>query len=103
MVSKKTFINPLTRSSEEELNIQKHASEKPTPTENPQASPTPNPFQPLRKRGNQAFEKTHQRFTGWIDKNVKQQFEKLVEEKGVSKTSLLNEAIADLLRKYMQK
>jgi hypothetical protein len=39
---------------------------------------------------------------GWI-KNLKQQFEKLADEQGVSKTSLLNEAIADLLRKYMQK
>ena len=38
-----------------------------------------------------------------MDKNVKQQFEKLADEQGVSKTSLLNEAIADLLRKYMQK
>ena len=64
---------------------------------------TSNPSNPLRKRGNQAFEKTHQRFTGWIDKNLKQQFEKLAEEKGVSKTSLLNEALADLLRKYIQK
>jgi hypothetical protein len=32
-----------------------------------------------------------------------EQFEKLAEEKGVSKMSLLNEAVADLLRKYMQK
>ncbi len=60
-------------------------------------------FQPLRKRGNQAFEKTHQRFTGWIDKHLKQRFEKLALEEGVSKTSLLNEAIADLLRKHTQK
>jgi hypothetical protein len=101
MVSKKTFINPLTRSSEDELHIPKASPE--TPTENQHVSPALNQFQPVRKRGNQAFEKTHQRFTGWIDKNLKQQFEKLAAEKGVSKTSLLNEAIADLLRKYMQK
>ena len=100
MASKKTFINPLTRSSEEELNIPKPSQE--ASTEN-QPSPTPNQFLPVRKRGNQAFEKTHQRFTGWVDKHLKQQFEKLAEEKGVSKTSLLNEAFADLLRKYMQK
>jgi hypothetical protein len=103
MASKKTFINPLTRSSEEKLHIPKHSPETSTPTENSQLSPTSNQFHPVRKRGNQAFEKTHQRFTGWIDKNLKQQFEKLAEEQGVSKTSLLNEAIADLLRKYMQK
>ena len=103
MANKKTFINPLTRSSEEELHIPTPSVETSTYTENQQISPTPNQFHPLRKRGNQAFEKTHQRFTGWIDKNLKQQFEKLAEEKGVSKTSLLNEAIADLLRKYIQK
>jgi hypothetical protein len=101
MASKKTFINPLTRSSEEELNIPKPSQD--TPTENQPSSPTPNQFLPVRKRGNQAFEKTHQRFTGWVNKHLKQQFEKLAEEKGVSKTSLLNEAFADLLRKYMQK
>lgn len=104
MANKKTFINPLTRSSEEELNIPKSSTDTSTYTEKQaQSSPTPSDFQPLRKRGNQAFEKTHQRFTGWIDKNLKQQFEKLADDKGVSKTSLLNEAIADLLRKYMQK
>jgi hypothetical protein len=103
MASKKKFVNPLTRSSEEELHIPKPPLETSPYTENPPVSPTPNPFQPLRKRRNQAFEKTHQRFTGWIDKNLKHQFEKLAEEKGVSKTSLLNEAIADVLRKYMQK
>jgi hypothetical protein len=101
MPNKKTFINPLTRSSEDELNIHKPAEDAAPDAENPPVSPTPSQFQPIRKRGNQAFEKTHQRFTGWIDKNLKQQFEKLAEEKGVSKTSLLNEAVADLLRKYM--
>jgi hypothetical protein len=98
MGNKKTFINPLTRSSEEDLNIiptQTH-SVTPAPTNN---LPAPNV---LRKRGNKAFEKTHERFTGWMDKQLRQQFANLAQEKGVSKTSLLNEAIADLLRKYMQ-
>ncbi len=103
MASKKNFINPLTRSSEEELHIPISSKETPPNTDTQQVSPTPKQFQPLRKRGNQAFEKTHQRFTGWIDKNLKQKFEKLAQEEGVSKTSLLNEAIADLLRKHMQK
>jgi hypothetical protein len=101
MANKKTFINPLTRSSEDELHILNPPQDA-SKESHPQ-SPPPNPFQPVRKRGNQAFEKVYQRFTGWIDKSLKQQFEKLAEEKGVSKTSLLNEAIADLLRKYMQK
>jgi len=99
MADKKTFINPLTRSSEEEL----HIPEPSVKTDKKKQSPTSNEFQPLRKRGSKAFEKTHQRFTGWLDKHLKQQFEKLAEDKGVSKTSLFNEALADLLRKYMQK
>jgi hypothetical protein len=103
MANKKTFINPLTRSSEGELHVPKPTSETSLYPDDPQRPSTVNPFQPVRKRGSQAFEKTHQRFTGWIDKSLKQQFEKLADEHGVSKTSLLNEAIADLLRKYMQK
>jgi hypothetical protein len=102
MGNKKTFINPLTRSSEEDLNIltTPTPSVTPTPTSN---LPAPNEYISLRKRGNKAFEKTHERFTGWMDKQLKQQFVNLAQEQGVSKTSLLNEAIADLLRKYMQK
>ena len=100
MGNKKTFINPLTRSSEEDLNI------PPTPTHSVNPTPTsnsPNEYLSLRKRGNKAFEKTHERYTGWMDKLLKKQFVNLAQEKGVSKTSLLNEAIADLLRKHMQK
>lgn len=104
MANKKNFINPLTRSSEEELHIPTSSKETSTRTDTQQqVSPTPNQFLSLRKRGDQAFEKTHQRFTGWMDKNLKRKFEKLAEEEGVSKTSLLNEAIADLLKKHMQK
>ncbi len=102
MGNRKTFINPLTRSSEEDLNI--------TPAQASQATPAPtsdlpvqNEFQPLRKRGNKAFEKTHERFTGWMDKQLKKQLVRLAQDKGVSKTSLLNEAIADLLKKHTQK
>ncbi len=104
--NKKTFINPLTRSSEEDLNV----PPTPTPPVMPSVTPTltSNPITPngnpsLRKRGNKAFEKTHERFTGWMDKQLKKQFVKLAQDKGVSKTSLLNEAIADLLKKHMQK
>ena len=102
MANKKTFINPLTRSSEDELHIPKPSSQTSTESQDV-SSLASTQFQPVRKRGNQAFEKTHQRFTGWVDKHLKQQFEKLAEDKSVSKTSLINEAFADLLRKYMQK
>ncbi len=101
MGNRKTFINPLTRSSEEDLNI--------TSTPAPQVTPAPasdlsaqNEYQPLRKRGNKAFEKTHERFTSWMDKQLKKQLVRLAQDEGVSKTSLLNEAIADLLKKHTQ-
>jgi len=102
MGNKKTFVNPLTRSSEEDLNI------PPTPAPSVRPAPTndlpaPNEYVSLRKRGNKAFEKTHERFTGWMDKQLKKQLVRLAQDKGVSKTSLMNEAIADLLRKHMQK
>lgn len=62
------------------------------------------PFSDLRpvrrKRGAQAFERTHERITLWIDKRLKQGFEELAYQQELSKTSLLNEAIADLLRKH---
>lgn len=102
MADKKNFINPLTRSSEKSLNIPVSTKNSLSHPDN-DATSDPGEFQPLRKRGNQAFEKTHQRITGWIDRGLKREFEKLAEEEGVSKTSLLYEGIADLLRKHMQK
>lgn len=103
MANKKNFVNPLTRSSEEELHIAQPSTNTSTFTSTQQQESSPPEFQAMRKRGDKAFEKTHRRFTGWMDKNLKEQFEKLAQDKGVSKTSLLNESIADLLRKYMQK
>src|SRR4030042_3228643 len=102
MGNKKTFINPLTRTSEEDLNIPPTPAPSVTPTETSN-SPIPNEFPSLRKRGNKAFEKTHERFTGWMDKQLKKQFVNLAKDERVSKTSLINEAIADLLRKHMKK
>ncbi len=103
MGNKKTFVNPLTRSSEEDLNIPPTPTPSITPAPITNDLPTQNEYVSLRKRGNKAFEKTHERFTGWMDKQLKKQLINLAQDKGVSKTSLLNEAIADLLRKHMQK
>ncbi len=102
MANKKTFVNPLTRSSEEDLNIPSTPAPSVTPVPTNDL-PAPNEYVSLRKRGNKAFEKTHERFTGWMDKQLKKQLVRLAQDKGVSKTSLLNEAISDLLRKHMQK
>jgi predicted DNA-binding protein len=53
-----------------------------------------------RKRGKQAFEKTHERITLWIDSGLKQRFEALADDQGVAKSTLLDEAISHLLEKY---
>ncbi len=103
MANKKTFVNPLTRSSEEDLNIPSTPTSPVTPAPITSDLPPQNEYPSLRNRGNKAFEKTHERFTGWVDKQLKKQLVKLAQDEGVSKTSLLNEAIADLLRKHMQK
>jgi hypothetical protein len=39
----------------------------------------------------------------WINKALKREFEALATNKWISKTALINEAVADLLRKYMQR
>jgi hypothetical protein len=91
------FLNPLTQPS--------------TPTETETETPTlPSTEAPTytstlpqvqhRKRGAQAFEKTHERITLWVDKALRARFEALAEEQGISKAQLLNEALSDLLAKH---
>lgn len=53
-----------------------------------------------RRRQVPTFESTHERITIWIDKELKAQFEELAYQQSLSKTALLNEAIADLLVKF---
>lgn len=53
-----------------------------------------------RKRGDRAFEKTHERVTYWLDRSLKARFEQLAENQGEAKSTLLDEAITDLLNKY---
>lgn len=55
---------------------------------------------PRRRRGVQPFEATHERITLWIDKQLKQDFEDLAYDRNLSKTRLLDEAMAELLKKY---
>jgi hypothetical protein len=96
---RRKFVNPLTQpttntSTETETLPSTESSTLPdtyTSTSTPVSH---------RKRGAQAFEKTHERVTLWIDKGLKQRFEDLADEQGAAKATLLNEAIRDLLRKY---
>lgn len=103
----KRFINPLLRSSQQESTVSSPEGALTTKdTETETYTSTLSHIEQAsegvirRKRGAQAFEKTHERMTGWIDKKLKEQFDGLAEDEGVSKTVLLNEAIADLLKKY---
>lgn len=53
-----------------------------------------------RKRGKQAFERTHKRVTLWIDKGLEKRFEALSKRDEVAKSTLLDEAVRDLLAKH---
>lgn len=99
MPDKKPFINPLTRSSEAELNLSVEADT--------QASPLPDnaaPHTSKRAKSREVlFEATHQRFAGWVDKKLKKQFDDLADREKVSKAALLDEAIRGLLHKRERK
>jgi hypothetical protein len=92
-MAKKPFINPLTRSSEQELNI--------TPTPEIDAPTVSRAVEPKQKKPK--FEDTHERFTGWARKDLKQGFLELVEKRGTSKTAVLNEALELLLHRQDRK
>ncbi|SRR5260221_332410 len=100
MAGKKEFINPLTRSSESELNV-------PVPSIGSDATT----IEDIEAAGSQkrstgrdkVFEKTHQRFTTWVDRELKRQFDDLAVQKKVSKSALLDEAIAALLHRQERK
>ena len=114
MPKDRKFVNPLTQRSEPVSQSSTDTSTLPATQEETYTSTLPatqeETYTPTstyissqvqhRNRGTQAFEKTHERITLWVDKSLKQQFERLAREQEVSKTHLLNEAIADLLRKY---
>ncbi|MFL5626715.1 MAG: hypothetical protein ACJ788_14110 [Ktedonobacteraceae bacterium] len=106
MPSPRKFVNPLTqpseRTTETSTETETYASTLPSTETSTQPSTytSTSPQVQHRKRGSQAFEKTHERITLWVDKGLKLQFEALADEQGISKTQLLNEAIGDLLKKH---
>lgn len=100
MAGKKHFVNPLTRSSESELHIPATTVGVDEATgEGTEASSR----QKHTKGRDKVFEETHQRFTAWVDKGLKRKFDELAEERKVSKSALLDEAIAVLLHKQERK
>jgi hypothetical protein len=93
------FASPLPQTSTYTYGEQKKPSLQPGYDEpGEQEYYTPPPVR--RRRGAQSFEKTHERITVWVDKRLKQAFEELAYTEETSKTALLNEALADLLRKH---
>jgi hypothetical protein len=101
--TEKKFINPLLRPSATSPSTEP-ATETPT-LPNTEASTysatsTDTFTLPRRKRGAQAFERTHERITLWIERSLKAQFEALAERQDAAKSALLDEAIADLIQKY---
>jgi len=100
MAGKKPFINPLTRSSESVLNVPQ-VTEKQISTQPDTAAPTAKPKR--AKSREEVFEETHQRFTSWVDKKLKKQFDDLAADRKISKSALLDEAIMALLHKQERK
>lgn len=118
----KKFVNPLLRSTESSADTN---TDPPTqestetmaqaPTQMPTESPTSTSTsattytsledildEPVerRKRGKQAFDKIHMRWTLWINKKLKKQIDKLAKDEEVSLVALAEEAFTDLLRKH---
>ena len=93
------FVNPLTQPSTNTA-TETEMETSTLPATLPSTFTSTLPQVQHRKRGSQAFEKTHERITLWLDKGLKQRFEALADEQGKAKSTLLDEAITDLLRKY---
>lgn len=126
----KKFVNPLLRSTESSPEAQVQTPIETTPdtttqvptetythTTTPTDTQTPTDTtkstttytssdddedQPVerRKRGKQAFDKIHMRWTLWINKKLKKRIDKLAKEEEVSLVALAEEAFTDLLKKY---
>jgi len=100
MAGKKSFVNPLTRSSESELNLPAQQ----IGMDGAIGESTEADGRQKRAKGrDRIFEETHQRFTGWVDRELKRKFDTLAAQKRVSKSALLDEAIAVLLHKQQRK
>lgn len=95
-------MNPLTRPS----TFPQTSTESETlPSTETSTSPSTSTYtstqsQTRRHRGDLAFEKTHERVTLWLDRGYKRRLAALAEKEGVAKSTLLDEAMRDLIEKY---
>jgi Ribbon-helix-helix domain len=94
----KKFVNPLTQSTNTLPSTETSTESETLPSTSTVTYTLPQAKH--RKRGKQAFEQTHERITLWIDSGLKRRFEALADEQGVAKSTLLDEAVSDLLNKY---
>lgn len=121
----KKFVNPLLRSTEPSTEpntetptqentetLMKAATQAPTSTDTSATTSTytytsiedtEDQVVERRKRGKQAFDKTHIRWTMWIKKGLKKKIEKLSKDQELSLVALAEEAFTDLLMKYEDK
>ncbi len=100
MPKDRKFVNPLTQPTETTTETFTESETLPSTSTNTYTSTLPQAKH--RKRGKQAFEQTHERITLWIDRGLKQRFEDLAVNQDLAKSTLLDEAIGDLLMKYEQ-
>jgi len=119
---KRSFVNPLTQRSDTlsptlpETSTDTATLPSTEPSTEPStlpstetsasasAKPSTEPYTftstPRRHRGALAFEKTHERITLWLNKSYKMRLDALAEREGIAKSTLMDEAIRDLLEKY---
>ena len=103
MPKDRKFVNPLLQRSTEtatELSTETLTETPTLPSTVPSTFTFTSTQTAHRKRGAQSFEKTHERVTLWLDKGLKRRFEALAVREGASKSTLLDEAVRDLLHKY---
>jgi hypothetical protein len=104
---RKPFKNPLTQASTSASTLPTtETSTLPATKTATETSTVPSTYTSTshiparRKRGEKAFERTHERITLWLDTSLKARFEALADSEGMAKSTLLDEAITDLLNKY---
>lgn len=96
---KRKFVNPLTQPSTSPATNTDTVTET-FPSTSSSTFTSTSLSVTRRKRGAQAFERTHERITLWLDKGLKVRFEALAAAQDAAKSTLLDEAISDLLKKY---